>query len=535
MREDIIKEKTISLAISNVVNIYLFDSINDTIESYGYIDGVFSHKENKNLTEYLEYINTNLKEEYVSGYMNSISVPKLSLEKQNGKDVVRYTYTTLNNNTYTNLSTIVEIEGVSYALVVIVKSSVSSNAKEDDKYNNLVNVLSDSILKIQNVFNLNSKSLSNVKDVEEYINSIFNNMYSTYPELKKSVNKTAANVSGRWDDAILIIDDDKLMRNMIKKVFKEDTYKLVELANGKEAIEYLEANESKGIDESSDHVLGIFLDLTMPVLDGFAVLEYLSKKNYLNRLPVIIISGDYEKETKSRVYNYNIADMLEKPFDFEVVRHRISNFINLYKSSNSLNDLVSAQNNDLKDLLNTFVDAYKYDYQSNIDKIQKYIEILASKVMEDYPEYELTTEKILKIKDAAMYYDIGFYSIPKSVLLKKEKLTNEELELVRNYPKFGSKMIEYVLSLTSDELFKKYALNIAKHYHENYDGSGYPNNLKENAIPLESCLAAICITYNNLSKKGLDASKFIIEKTNIMFNPKLVDSFVKVIDKLKEI
>ena len=535
VREDIIKEKTISLALSNIVNIYLFDSINDTIENYGYVDGVFNHIENKNLTEYLDYINTNLKEEYASGYMNSISVPKLSEAKQNGKDVVSYTYTTLNNNTYTNLSTIIEIDGITYALVIIVKENTNNNYSTDDKYNNLVNVLSDSIIKIQNVFNLNNKSLSNVKDVEEYINSIFNTMYSTYPELKKSVNKTAANVSGRWDDAILIIDDDKLMRNMIKKVFKEDNYKLVELANGKEAIEYLEANEAKGIDESSDHVLGIFLDLTMPVLDGFAVLEYLSKKNYLNRLPVIIISGDYEKETKSRVYNYNIADMLEKPFDFEVVRHRISNFINLYKSSNSLNDLVSAQNNDLKDLLNTFVDAYKYDYLSNINKVQKYIGLLAEKVMEDYPEYELTKEKIDKMKDASMYYDIGFYSIPKSVLIKKDRLSNEELELIRNYPLFGSKMIEYVLSLTSDELFKKYALNIAKHYHENYDGTGYPSNLKEDNIPLESQIAAMCITYNNLSKKNIDASKFIIEKTNIMFNPKLVDSFMKIIEKLKEI
>ena len=56
------------------------------------------------------------------------------------------------------------------------------------------------------------------------------------------------------------------------------------------------------------------------------------KNNYLYKIPVIIISGDYEKETKARVYNYGVADMLEKPFDFEVVKHRIGNFINLYKS-----------------------------------------------------------------------------------------------------------------------------------------------------------------------------------------------------------
>ncbi len=426
MKEDIIKQKTNELALDNISNIYLFDNIGDMVEIYNFVDGVLTQKETKNLTEYLGYINTNLKEEYVSGYMNSISVPRLEEEKQNGNDVVRYTYTTLNNKTYTNLCTLIDLDGKTYAFVIELKTESGNKKVDNDKYDNFINVLSDAIIKIQNVFNLDSKSLSNVKAVEEYILSIFSNLYSNYPELKKSVNKTAANVSGRWEDAILIIDDDKIMRNMIKKVFKEDGYKLVELANGKEAIEYLEANESKGISEASDHVLGIFLDLTMPVLDGFAVLEYLSKKNYLNRLPVIIISGDYEKETKARVYNYNIADMLEKPFDFEVVRHRISNFINLYKSSNSLNDLVSSQNNDLKVLLNTFVDAYRYDYALNIDKISKYIKILATQVMNDYPEYELTEEKINKMVDASMYYDIGFYSIPRSVLIKREKLTNDD-------------------------------------------------------------------------------------------------------------
>ena len=63
-------------------------------------------------------------------------------------------------------------------------------------------------------------------------------------------------------------------------------------------------------------------------------------------------------------------------------------------------------------------------------------------------------------------------------------------------------MLNYVLSLTSDALYKKYANNITKFYHENYNGTGYPNNLKGDNIPLEAQIAAICINYNNLSKKS---------------------------------
>lgn len=174
-----------------------------------------------------------------------------------------------------------------------------------------------------------------------------------------------------------------LTRNMIKRVF-DDEYKIVMATNGKEAIEYLESNSNKGITESSDNILGIFLDLTMPVMDGFAVLEYLSKNNYLHRVPVIIISGDYEKETKTRVYNYGIADMLEKPFDFEVVKHRIGKFIGLYKSSNSLTNLISEQSSDLKDLINPFVEIYMYDYKDNINKVSSLMKTLGKRVMIDY-------------------------------------------------------------------------------------------------------------------------------------------------------
>ena len=90
----------------------------------------------------------------------------------------------------------------------------------------------------------------------------------------------------------------------------------------------------------------MFLDLNMPRVDGFGVLDYMSSKNLLQRMPVIIISGDYDQITKDRAYLYPIADMLEKPFNVQVVKHRIKNFIKLYKSNNSLNEIVLNQPQD---------------------------------------------------------------------------------------------------------------------------------------------------------------------------------------------
>lgn len=522
-----------NVLVDDTLEVCTFDVFNDKVTKYALVSGKFTISSEDTLTNYLESIKTKIDSSYIPGFMNLVSIPKIKEQQKNGNDKVSFKFQALSRKWYKMTSCIINDGQNEIIFSVRQKLEDETKTKEsnDSKYNGLVARLADSILKIDNVFNLD-EAKTNIKSVEEYINSVLNGLTSSYPELKRSLNKNAANVSGRVDDCILIVDDDKLMRNMIKKIFA-DEYKIIMAENGKEAIEYLEANSSKGITESSDNILGIFLDLTMPVMDGFAVLEYLSKNNYLYRIPVIIISGDYEKETKARVYNYGVADMLEKPFDFEVVKHRIGNFINLYKSSNSLNNLISDQSRDLKDLINPFVESYRYDYESNINSVNGYIKKLGTQVMKDFPEYNLDEEKINKMADASMYYDIGFYSIPRTILLKKDSFNESELKKIKNYPIFGEKMLNYVLSLTQDELYKKYAQNITKYYHENYNGSGYPFGLKENQIPLEVRIASVCINYNNLLKKyGNRAFDIIVSKENVSFSPDIISSFKKIKNEL---
>lgn len=523
-----------STLLNNIYKVSLMDVFKDEVTFYKYSNNTLNLIDKKTLSSYLENINKAVEEEYLKSYMNSVSIPKLEEAKLNGKDFITLNYKTLSNKSYTNISTLLELDNNKYVLVISISNNLDSSSNTNAKYNSLVEAISDSMIKIQNVFNLDEKSLSDTKSIENYINACFNSITSSYPEVKKSFNDTMANVTGRKNDVILIVDDDMVTRNMIKKIFN-DEYSVVMKNNGKEAIDYLDENGKKGIDEASDHVIGIFLDLTMPVLDGFAVLEYLSKQNYLSRVPVIIISGDYEKETKSRVYNYNIADMLEKPFDFEVVRHRIKNFINLYKSSNSLNELINKQSSDLKDILNSYIDVYMYDYSDSIKRINSYMKILGEKYIKDNDNYNLDSSNIVKMAEASMYYDLGFYLVPRSIL-SKDSFSSDDISIIKKYPINGLKMVNYVVSLINDEEYKKYACNISKYYHENYDGSGYPSKLKENDIPLEAQLASICIMYNNLLKKGKENAKnIIISKSGSMFNPLIVNCFVSVLSEFEKI
>ena len=532
--EDTLFNELKKLVFKTINNIYLMDIVNDVIYTYKYEDTLINQNK-QSLSEYLQNMSGKIEASYVKEYMNNVSVPKLMEKSISNGGYSSFAYKLLNGETYKNTSSIVNIGGNDCVLVLEEKaSSVTNNKTDDTKYNSLIEVVADAMLKVHNVYNMDERILANKDGVRQYVDSIFSGITNSYPELKKAFTEKAINVSGREDDTILIVDDDKLTRTMIKKIF-EGEYKIVEAADGREAIDYLKENDKKGYMESSDHVVSIFLDLTMPVLDGFAVLTHLSQKGVLNKIPVIIISGDYEKETKSRVYSYNIADMLEKPFDFEVVRHRIKNFINLYKSSNSLDSLISGQTNNLKNIIDSYIKAYMVDYKEDTEKVAKYAELLANKVMSDYDEFDLSKNKIEKLKGAITYYDIGFYSVPRTVLSKDGNYTEEELAFIKNYPVFSSNVLDYVLKKTNDESYKDIAKNICKHYHENFDGTGFPNNLSGNDIPIEAQIAAIAIAYNNLRKTNYNPDDYIIDKSGTAFNPKLVGSFMKISNEFRNI
>lgn len=108
------------------------------------------------------------------------------------------------------------------------------------------------------------------------------------------------------DKTILVVDDSDIIRNFVHKIFS-DTYQVVHAKDGKEAIDILGT--------SSDNIVAMLLDLNMPNVDGFAVLEYFDESSLFTRIPVSIITGDDSKETINRTFAYPIIDVLPKPFN----------------------------------------------------------------------------------------------------------------------------------------------------------------------------------------------------------------------------
>lgn len=370
------------LIVNNYEEILIINVFQDKIYRYQVRDNDFVCNKELSYMDYLRDCKNFIYQDDVDDYVDSLSLSKL--EAINNSVMINYrmkdglgTY-----REYNNMIKLYDDNGEKIIVVFVSLSTGNSvNYESNDscknsletKLNKIVDSVGLAILKIHNIMNNDSSYVTK----KEYVDSILASLTSEFPEFNEVLNSNAMNLYNREKSTIMIVDDDKMTCSLIKKIFDKD-YEVVIKNNGEEAIEYLS-------NSGSVNISCIFLDLLMPVLDGFSVLDYLNSHNYLNMLPVIIISGNYDKDTRRRAYGYQIADMLEKPFNVQVVRHRIENLINLYRSSNSLNDMMLEQHRELKNVVNSLIVAYEMDNGRCMDLVKRLTRALTMQVSVMYP------------------------------------------------------------------------------------------------------------------------------------------------------
>lgn len=125
---------------------------------------------------------------------------------------------------------------------------------------------------------------------------------------------------------LLIVDDEEVNRTILSLMFDSD-YDIMEARNGMEAIDAIEKNEEIAL---------ILLDVIMPIMDGFGVLDYMKDKELLEKIPVILITSMTPQESEEKAYEYGIADVMHKPFESAIVKRRAKNIIELYQNKKNL-------------------------------------------------------------------------------------------------------------------------------------------------------------------------------------------------------
>ncbi len=337
-------------------------------------------------------------------------------------------------------------------------------------------------------------------------------------------------------EKILIIDDNA-----------EDRKALVESINGK-YFTYEAADGKAGIQllvKHEEEIACIVLDINMPVVDGFQVLQALHVKHLMNRIPVIIVTGDPSVETEVRCYAYPIADYIRKPVNKAIFFMRL-------RAAMRLTGMIDQQDMFSANVLDMFGDIVEGRDQGgavHIEHIKEMTRELAVHAMNLYPEYGLNKLRVNEIVEASALHDIGKVAIPDHVLNKPGKLTKEEFDLMKSHTTKGGEMIDRMASVLAiihpgdAENFVKTAHDICRHHHERYDGGGYPDRLKGDEIPLAAQIVSISDTLDGMT--GRTVYKRAIEKNKAfqmistgeagIFSPKLLECFKQAKDRLMDI
>jgi len=199
-------------------------------------------------------------------------------------------------------------------------------------------------------------------------------------------------------------------------------------------------------------------------------------------------------------------------------------------------------NNHLIEVLSSVVESRDFESGNHIQRMKRMTKALLKAIMEKYPEYELTDEKIEIMSSAATMHDIGKIAIPDNILLKPGRLTEDEFEIMKEHTIRGCKIINSA-SVIQDEEYYKYCYDICRHHHERYDGGGYPDGLKGDEISIVSQVVSIVDVYDALISKRCYKEAYDEEKVFDMilngecgvFNPKLIDCLIDVRSELKKL
>ena len=343
---------------------------------------------------------------------------------------------------------------------------------------------------------------------------------------------------------ILVVDDALMNRDILKEILK-DTYDILEAEDGKSALEILDAENNE--------ISAILLDLVMPVMDGFEVLEELNARKMIEKIPVLIISGENSTQNEQRCFDLGIADFIGKPFNARLVRKRVQNAAEHYANRNELEAKVEEQTNvlrkayitlksqaeqlkrrnqDIIEILGTVVEYRNLESGEHVKRVGEYTRILAETFMVEYPEYGLTQDKIDVIVSASALHDIGKITIPDSILLKPGRLTKDEFEYMKSHTTRGCELLESMKNVL-DPKYEKVSSEICRHHHERFDGKGYPDGLKGDAIPLSAQLVSVADVYDALVNERCykdafspeEAFRMIVNGECGVFSPKLMEIF----------
>jgi putative two-component system response regulator len=348
---------------------------------------------------------------------------------------------------------------------------------------------------------------------------------------------------------ILIVDDERLNINLLVDLLS-DTYTPLVAKNGAQALK--RANNSPAPEL-------ILLDIMMPDMDGYEVLKRLKSDEKTSHIPVIFVTAMGEVTDETKGFELGAVDYITKPFSPPVVKARVRTHLALTQAQHQLADynhtLEQKVDDRTKELaltqditihaLASLAETRDNETGNHIRRTQHYVRLLAQGLAK-LPKYQqyLDENTIQLLFKSAPLHDMGKVGIPDNILLKPGKLSDAEFNIMKSHPTLGRDAISIAEgSLGSGESFLRFIREIAYTHHEKWDGSGYPEGIGQDNIPLSGRLMAIADVYDALISKRVYKPAFSHEKAveiikdgkGSHFDPDIIDEFLKIADSFQTI
>ena len=343
---------------------------------------------------------------------------------------------------------------------------------------------------------------------------------------------------------ILVIDDEAPARELLLRFLQAMNYATESASDGIEGLAKIHLD----IDV-------VLLDIRMPGIDGFEVVERIRQRFTADELPIIMVTASDGRAERLRAVELGANDFIAKPIDRIELTVRIQAQLGIkmmhekiVQHEKELEQRVEKRTAELTDALARMSEAQRVSEQASLDSINtlaiaseykdnetgahikrvgKYTEIIALQL-------GCPPSQIRMLSTAALLHDVGKIGIPDAILMKPGKFTSDEFELMKTHTLIGARILD-----TSTSELMQIGKEIALTHHERWDGSGYPNQLVAESIPISGRICAVADVFDALMSKRPykepftfdDAVQYIAEGAGTHFDPEISDAFMKVTDK----
>ncbi len=337
---------------------------------------------------------------------------------------------------------------------------------------------------------------------------------------------------------ILVIDDSPTILKVVEKALA-DQYKVVLLTSGNQALRYLKKN-------SPDLIL---LDINMPNMDGYQTIKEIHKIPLAASIPVIFLTASNDADSEVQGLELGAVDFIVKPFVTKSMLSRIHNHLELADYRKNLEGLVEEKTRQIglvQDALvislTELVECRDGQTGGHSKRVAFYTGLLLDALYSDGKFPDIINEKYIKaVKRGAVLHDIGKVGIADNALLKSTRLSDQEMEYMRQHTTFGGQALDRAIEKIHMSSFLDLARDLAYCHHEKWNGKGYPQGLSGTDIPLCARVLSVADVYDALTSKRSYKEPFSHEKAmdiilsdkGSAFDPDIIDVFEKIQGKFK--